>query len=696
MKAKLFKTMLCAGMAGALLTGCMDNNDVYNPDAVKKQFEQNWEKQFGKIDPNQTWNTAKRVTANVNVPYINGEGRMNIYTKNPLEEGCKLLAMAEVNGGTASVSFDAPNAMDKVFVSIKSNGLYRVYGHYAVENGTINVTPTSSVAANTRTTCGVRKGNTIDLELKVKVGEPIGYTDEYNGNKKTFEEWEQYYRNFTNYPWEYGGPYVLESIIKSHEGQDGQWRNIVFDFSNPTLKNGVQDYYEEKNIELTSLNGVDKESAEPWTLGQGFEMFGPGSFFEEGKKYFEAPKYSTLYQKEGIEKLEKGFSITSKGGEIELPFVYGATQNNNKFGYVYYREGQDPLTQPHYILIEDAQPQNNIYFASWKEGTPAGNMQLSGWNTKEQPLNNMSGTSETLVYGTKYRLAFFGENHDQTATYSFPAGYKIVFFIYPNSQTTNYNYSVPELNKRIDHKNWNGTPSEGAVKCAAWTFQGKTFVGFEDGGADEDLNDIVFMAAGAFEADEPLIDVPSEDEPEPEAMSWILACEDLGEADDFDFNDIVFKVSHAAGSTDAYVTPLAAGGTLSAEIFYNNESLGEIHKLLGGDEGMMINTSSIGTPGESKKIAVPADFSLASNDMGGFSIKVKGTWKGEDVSGTAQVIEAPVTGAAPQMICVPGDWAWPTERTNISEAYPGFGEWGKDYNTNQNWYANPNQDYIVK
>lgn len=42
----------------------------------------------------------------------------------------------------------------------------------------------------------------------------------------------------------------------------------------------------------------------------------------------------------------------------------------------------------------------------------------------------------------------------------------------------------------------------------------------------------------------------------------------------------------------------------------------------------------------------------------------------------------------PQMILVMGDWQWPTERTNILEAYPNFKEWVADH-TNSLWIMDP-------
>lgn len=49
----------------------------------------------------------------------------------------------------------------------------------------------------------------------------------------------------------------------------------------------------------------------------------------------------------------------------------------------------------------------------------------------------------------------------------------------------------------------------------------------------------------------------------------------------------------------------------------------------------------------------------------------------------------------PQMILVQGDWQWPTERTNILEAYPNFKAWIGDH-TNSDWINNPEEGKVTK
>ena len=150
---------------------------------------------------------------------------------------------------------------------------------------------------------------------------------------------------------------------------------------------------------------------------------------------------------------------------------------------------------------------------------------------------------------------------------------------------------------------------------------------------------------------------------------YSIAFEDLGSTDDVDFNDIVLYVAHNVKTNKADVTCVAAGGTLPVDVMYN----GQI--LFSHTDGQM--KTSKGNYGSATNL----DFT-GSADTQKFSITVK---NGE----TSQVINAAgVKGAAPQALIIPNQWAWPTERTNITEAYPDFATWVKDV-TNSEWYTNP-------
>lgn len=716
MRKLLLSCALITASGTFFLSSCSKDSNLYDPNQKVNEYNNSWNQQFGAIDPTQDWNVATTVSATAACPTIAGESEMRIYSDAPLEDEGNLMAVTKLTNGAGSISFDAKKAANHVFVSIKnSEGLFKIYNYYAIVNGTVNITPSDYItptrsgftrAANCPVTKGEKKMLT-STRYESLVKDVIWW----NWQTKTVEEWKQVYQG-QSVQYNNPGPFTTESIVTKNA--DGSTNYTVFDFSDAKLKPEAKWVGSTKNIELTLLNGVAQEEAVPcWTLGQGYKLFGPGTFFKEYIRYYYNEKMS-LYPNgiKDLEKVEKGFSIVTEGGEIKLPMVYGATNNINRLGYVYYKDGQDPLAQPHYIVINDAQPLNNIYFNSWKGQKLENNMQLANWNQADESLFGIS--KDTKIYGTSYKLAFFGENHDQEATYNFPAGYHIVFFIAPyqphNGTYTesNYNYSLPELNKRINHLDdnkdcptyitekdqWgNQVSARGAIKAASWTFNGQTFLGFEDGGNDEDLNDIVFWVQGQYKAPEPPITVPDPDPlPEPQSESWIIACEDLGNTDDIDFNDVVFSVSHTAGETTAKVTPLAAGGVLPSNIYYGGSNLGEIHNLINGAQPnangqySMLNTGSKGTPGSAITINVPADYSVTNH---GFTVKVKD--QNESI-----VLESAQIGTAPQMLVLPGEWAWPTERTPIGTAFPMFVDWSKAANTAIDWYKSPVEGKVVK
>lgn len=702
MRKLLLSCALITASGTFFLSSCSKDSNLYDPNQKVNEYNNSWNQQFGAIDPTQDWNVATTVSATAACPTIAGESEMRIYSDAPLEDESNLMAVTKLTNGAGSISFDAKKAANHVFVSIKnSEGLFKIYNYYAIVNGTVNITPSDYItptrsgftrAANCPVTKGEKKVLP-NIKFTFDTG-VIKYKGGWGQNILSVEEWKEFVKKREDGGLYYDVPF--EQIF-----ENGIFKG--FDWSKPRA--GSEISTEDRNVELTLLNGVAQEEAVPcWTLGQGYKLFGPGTFFKEYIRYYDNEKMS-LYTNgiEDLKKVEKGFSIVTEGGKIKLPMVYGATQNINQLGYVYYKDGQDPLAQPHYILIKDAQPLNNIYFNSWKGQALQDNMQLgNNWNSTTESLSSYA--KDTKMYGTSYKLAFFGENHDQEATYNFPAGYHIVFFIAPHQPhngtytESNYNYSLPELNKRINHKDWNtGCPTyeanRGAIKAASWTFNGQTFLGFEDGGGDEDLNDIVFWVQGQYKAPEPPITVPDPDPlPEPQSESWIIACEDLGNTDDIDFNDVVFSVSHTAGETTAKVTPLAAGGVLPSNIYYGGSNLGEIHNLINGAQPnangqySMLNTGSKGTPGSAITINVPADYSVTNH---GFTVKVKD--QNESI-----VLESAEVGTAPQMLVLPGEWAWPTERTPIGTAFPMFVNWSKAANTAIDWYKSPAEGKVVK
>lgn len=585
-----------------------------------------------------------------------------------------------------------------------------------------------------------------------------------------------------NYYVEYGGyegpnlftdraaveAYIRENDLQENHAFTNCYVAASVDFTNATVDEtqAPLQFCPIDPIDITYLNNVEKKAAQPWTLDQGYNLYGPFGFFEEQVCYYGGNAGGTHHTGQekptlpgyDLDKIEAGFKITSTGkgnGEIAVPFIYGATQIQDQFGYVYYKDGQDPLTQPHYILMKDGRPQSNIYFDGWTTengGTAVECMQLSGWSNNPQLYKGKNAE----VYGTEYKLSFFGDDHSWTeGSYYFPAGYHIVFFICPgalegmNTETgvcesyriDDFNYSDPDLNLRIQHYNANGTtprasssasaarraaaeegavtpypegtvdPNAGARKATAWVYNGQVYMGFEDGGHDEDLNDIVFWVEGEYVTGD-LIE--SYDLKNSTTLSWIFACEDLGGDFDYDFNDVVWEVSQDVTVTtqkqtvngnvtttgisyafaDIKVSLLANGGTLPVSLLYDGTPVSangktELHEILSGQtintetnlykavnalakkDGQLIDANMEGKD-PVVVLTIPSNNEII--DINTITAKFKIQATGND--GTSYFVTAPEkTNSAPQIIVLPGEWEWPTEHTSIETAYPDFKEW---------------------
>lgn len=230
-----------------------------------------------------------------------------------------------------------------------------------------------------------------------------------------------------------------------------------------------------------------------------------------------------------------------------------------------------------------------------------------------------------------------------------------------------------------------------------------------------DYNDIAFKIYGAIP--EVVSNTPVE---------WLLPFEDLGSSFDLDFNDIILKLNYVSGSDKAYITPMAAGGTLHSEVYFNDtddetkkQDLGEIHVLLGASpiddiETLYepINADSRGTAGVKKTVKVndPDNFSVANafteanNASSSTDTKgIVGIYIETHSTDGNSIVAYNGMGKVPAMLVLPQiyekdnvfyEWAWPTELTDIRTSYGveghSFTEWINDHTQATDWYKYPN------
>ena len=156
-----------------------------------------------------------------------------------------------------------------------------------------------------------------------------------------------------------------------------------------------------------------------------------------------------------------------------------------------------------------------------------------------------------------------------------------------------------------------------------------------------------------------------------------IMCEDLGDTDDFDFNDVVFDVSVQQSwwpvGTFAKISLVAAGGTLPVELYHNGERICEVHEAFGVPTTTMVNT----TPDMVRPVV---QYTVKVSDQAwgdvfnpnDIEILVNNTDKGIIYTLSANL------GSAPYKICVPSTVAFTSERENIELKYPKFRDWVND------------------
>ena len=638
-KTALGSSLVAIAAAAAIMSSCSREVELINPNQLVQDYSNGWDNKFGNIDENQDWNLATTATVNINLTAI-GATSVEVYSSLP--GSANSTKMAEFSLGTANMAFDIAKGTSTVYVVAKdAKGNIVLADYYAVEDGNVNVSAGNKAKTRAITTRSV--------SLATNISDFGSFRD-------------------VNNSWQ---PDLWES----------QW--------NPAIK------YTQV-FSLYRLNGVQTRDASSWKISDIIDIVGQNGVFGEQGMDSEG-KCNRKHWEEQLKPSQGVEYVMESAGPMEISFMYGGTDKKNKFGYLYYRNGathDEILRAPRYILMEDATPQGNVKVDGVAMGSGDG-MKLPGLVTSYEKYNG----KDCLLTGTTYKLTYFGEDGTGTPSDDFPAGTHIVFFEIIdgcNKQPEQYGYhirySLPWMNKMFYYNNSENHPSyeveDSAKDFVTYKWGGQIVLGMEDEGGDDDMNDILFFVKGNVKDN----DIPDIGE-DPESPSWIIACEDLGDTNDYDFNDVVFKVSHVAGETTAYVTPLAAGGVLETYIIYGTTELGETHQLLGSDKKAdgsypIINTYSITAQGQKIPVTVPSDFSMANN-MGGFAIQVVRTHT------NAITITAPTSGLAPQMFCVPGTWAWPKERVNIEDAYLQFANWSANSN-NIEWYNSPEEGSTIK
>ena len=347
--------------------------------------------------------------------------------------------------------------------------------------------------------------------------------------------------------------------------------------------------------------------------------------------------------------------------------------------------------------------------------SPANSLRLGddAWNTLN--IYKYYGDRVTAIRGITFKL-------------SIPKGKVFGFYLRSNDRLDDTqkkilkNLGVPNSKLPVYSANYSWAAmntGNSNFRSAIAIYDNFTFMGMEDNisGGDYDCNDVTFALSntkgekyiptftdetadskwneGTIDKHPEYITPPSQGETN--LQTWTLAFENAGLDNDYDFNDVVLKVTPNTFTHKAGVQLLAAGAQRRTEVYYDNTLLGEVHGLFGVDTKTMVNTR--GNTCEKEPILLdsinwPQDATVETQRMN-FSLKVYN----EDgvLDREFSMTDLLNNKKSPQALCIAGDWQWPKETINIYKAYPLIGEWGINFNSEEysNWYAFPNVGTVI-
>ena len=348
--------------------------------------------------------------------------------------------------------------------------------------------------------------------------------------------------------------------------------------------------------------------------------------------------------------------------------------------------------------------------------TPANSVRKGdeAWNTLN--VYNSYGDRITAIRGLTFKLFI-------------PKGKEFGFYLRTDEDLSTdqkkllTNLGVPESKLPKNSANYscaNMNLGTNNFRSAIAIYDNFTFMGMDDDiikGGDFDCNDVTFALSNSkgekyipeftegtknsnwnkdvIENHPEYITPPSLEETN--LQSWTLAFENAGLDNDYDFNDVVLKVTPDTKNGTAEVKLLATGAQRKTEVYFNRTLLGEVHELFGVSTDTFVNTTS--NTATTKAVTLPSinwpqNTTMEAQRMN-FSLKV---YNDDDkVDREVSMKDLLNDKKSPQALCVAGDWKWPKERINVYVAYPLIGKWGVNFNNPEysNWYSQPKADAVV-
>lgn len=659
MKKSIF-LLLCI----SVLFSCTKKEDFFDPHHIDEEAKENFP--VKDIDPSQDWNMAAVGTLSVSINQKTGEVyTVKVYTDNPLnsEGNARLLAKKTGvrDGETVLFTFDAPKAIESVYVLFED----KMY------NGWVKVADMKvgrpSVSWEEQGSEAGKRSAMARSSWDYKVPDEKNFLKEVPADAKQYPiQWAEmrggYYMNDGSYELRYGNYtlYIKGNVTITGAYPDGL---VVYLLEGSTLDATAAEtfnpntvFYIAQNSTMKlnrisincSLYNKGKITVAGASNSSGGYIYNDGSFEITGKTTFAMSGKATFVNLQSASLQD----VTMTGGS-ELINEEGTVKANSldtRSSYIYNRCRMEILSSTYF--------QNGEGFAFEQDGGSSFET-----NTLKTNGNIPLRLGSKSVFHVKDNVEYQNGKVDVTGVGSDEKALFWVSGVCIKTPDESITYSG-ELEVALKGYTGNTNFSDGAqlVKVEQVRLGEPVGCGYDyttnGGGTNSDATDI------------------------PQVYTYVF--EDMTrEAGDFDFNDVVLKVTVPDESGKATVTLFAAGAAKNLKVGFTDTSngsnsqsdlFGEVHAAMNCDPGTLINTGS-GPNGTSVEKEITITGTLKDN--GDFYIYEADNANNITIHVASQV--TPASTYPPYGLCIPGDWVFPRERNQITALYRYFANWAQNH-----------------
>lgn len=751
---------LAALMTGCVLMSCSHDFD-YEEQEQKASLKNAQETLGFYIPENQDWVMTSTASATFNIKGLsNTNATVYVFSNNPRSDGYgSVLASAPVSSATTTISnFRIPQHLKKVFVGLKESDGNMVYKYVDVEDGQINASyDFSEPAAKARTRTMISEINdpfpnysASEVNAKYKTTAPntaLTWAQAIEAITTHYQWWDDVDYNKLNNITEFrltSGTYSMnvwsgsrDIYIDGNVTMDVDQQHAInqarfYLLPNSTLTLNMDDYSFINNLEIY----VAQNATLNYNYDKFYRQFGGGVIFNRGtinlQYFFQANNDAIIYN-EGI---INGTSIISAPGTGNPSYFLNFGEINLAGDFIlnsranFYNEGTVTVAGTSGCTSGQIWWVNKGHYFTKR-------FHIEAWNTTYYNYCQLIIEDEAYLHDGEFNLmpnSYFEAGSADCDNFKVNmygnAGFNIKGDCYWGAPGDNIEQGFHAYNEK------NYVCIGGAVIVAAkkysLLFIGKVLAGI---GKIIDLGlsnlfygpDIEFRenskevnysemhptyddsGCGGIWTDDPsIITTPTEN------VTWTYAFEDNTTRCDFDMNDVVIQVKENDDNANKIdITLVAAGCEYDNYLYLGNQRItwpngAEVHTALGVPSKILVNT---GRGEDRTPVTVTIDKPSDNFDLQNADFKIRPFKIGADPDDLTQSVASDFIGIvregnpsglaqAPLGIAIPDKWKWPIERTNITNAYEGFTEWGSSADLTLKaeaggWYQTPASAALV-